>query len=67
MAVLKVGVGEFRHNVKHEGKVWEEWPLTTFHDLRHSFGTSLAMAGVPLPKIQKWRTIPTNSDRLETA
>jgi integrase len=54
MAVLRVGVGEFRYTVSREGKVWEKWPLTTFHDLRHSFGTSLAMAGVPLPKIQKW-------------
>lgn len=53
-AVLRADVGEFRYGVHRMGRVWEKWPKTTFHDLRHTFGTSLAMAGVPLPKIQKW-------------
>ena len=52
--VRKADVGEFYFDHEREGKVWARWPKTTFHDLRHSFGTSLAMAGVPLPKIQKW-------------
>lgn len=52
--VRKADVGEFRYNVEREGKVWEKWPKTTFHCLRHSFGSSLAMAGVTLPQIQKW-------------
>jgi integrase len=52
--VRKADVGEFRYDVKREGKVWPKWPKTTFHDLRHSFATSCAMAGVPIPTLKEW-------------
>lgn len=52
--VLRAGVGEFKINHEREGKIWQKWPLTTFHDLRHSFATACAMAGVPLRKLMEW-------------
>jgi integrase len=52
--VLRAGVGEFKINHEREGKIWPKWPLTTFHDLRHSFATACAMAGVPLRKLMEW-------------
>lgn len=52
--VRKADVGEFRYGVKREGKVWPKWPKTTFYDLRHSFATSCAMAGVPIPTLKEW-------------
>lgn len=50
--VLIAGVGEFDERMR-EGKM-RKWPLTTFHDLRHSFATTCAMAGVPLRKLMEW-------------
>jgi hypothetical protein len=52
--VLRAGVGEFKIDHEREGKIWPKWPLTTFHDLRHSFATACAMAGVPLRKLMEW-------------
>lgn len=50
--VRKAGVGEFELR-QREGKE-QLWPKTTFHDLRHSFATACAMAGVPIPTIKEW-------------
>lgn len=55
-------MGDFKLSHFREGKIWPKWPLTTFRDLRHSSGTALAMAGVPLPGIQKW----LGHERIET-
>jgi integrase len=30
------------------------WPLTTFNNLRHTFASSCAMAGVPLRTLMAW-------------
>lgn len=52
-AILRADVGEFDYEREREGEV-KKWPLTVFHDLRHSFATTCAMAGVPLPTLKVW-------------
>lgn len=38
--------------VRRAASEGETLPVVTFHGLRHTFGTRLAMQGVPIPKIQ---------------
>jgi integrase len=52
-AVGRAGVGQFEQIVRANGKV-EQRPLTRFHDLRHTFGTRMAAAGVPMRTLQEW-------------
>ena len=47
------GVGQFEEVTKPSGDV-ELRPLTRFHDLRHTFGTQCAAAGVPMRTLQEW-------------
>jgi integrase len=51
--VKRAGVGQFEEVVKPSGDV-ELRPLTRFHDLRHTFGTRMAAAGVPMRTLQEW-------------
>jgi integrase len=51
-AVGRAGVGQFEQIVRANGKV-EQRPLTRFHDLRHTFGTRMAAAGVPMRTLQE--------------
>jgi integrase len=52
-AVKAAGVGRFAEVVRADGKT-EVRALTRFHDLRHSFGTSMAGVGVPMRTLQEW-------------
>ena len=52
-AVKVAGVGQFEEVKKPSGKT-ERKPLTRFHDLRHTFGTRMAGAGVPMRTLQEW-------------
>lgn len=52
-ALAHTGVGKFEE-VRGEGGEVELKPLTRFHDLRHTFGTHCASAGVPLRTLQEW-------------
>jgi integrase len=52
-AVKKANVGQFVEVTKPDGKA-EHKPLTRFHDLRHTFGTRMASAGVPMRTLQEW-------------
>jgi integrase len=51
-AIKRAGVGQFEEVVK-DGKT-ELRPLTRFPDLRHTFGTRMAAAGVPMRTLQEW-------------
>ncbi len=51
-AVKRAEVGQFKEVVK-DGKK-DRRPLTRFHDLRHTFGTRMAAAGVPMRTLQEW-------------
>jgi integrase len=52
-AIKRAGVGQFREVTQPNGKV-ELRPSTRFHDLRHTFGTRMAAAGVPMRTLQEW-------------
>jgi integrase len=52
-AVTRAGVGEFESVTKPGGQI-ERRGLTRFHDLRHTFGTRMAAAGVPMRTLQEW-------------
>lgn len=52
-AVLKADIGEFEDRKRKSGDI-ERFPLTRFHDLRHTFGTTCAAAGIPLRTLQEW-------------
>ena len=51
-AVARADVGEFESVTQPDGSV-ERRPLTRFHDLRHTFGTRMAAAGVPMRTLQE--------------
>lgn len=59
-AVARAGIGEFETRLRWRGtgknrrQVEVEVPLFTFHGLRHTFGTRMAAAGVPIRTIQEW-------------
>jgi integrase len=56
-AVKLADAGQFEEVVKKgkDGKNKTELrPLTRFHDLRHTFGTRMAAAGVPMRTLQEW-------------
>lgn len=51
---LKKGqIGRFDERKGRDGKV-RLVPVLTFHDLRHTFGTTCAAAGIPLRTIMEW-------------
>lgn len=52
-AVVRAEVGQFEDVVRANGKV-ERRALTRFHDLRHTFGTRMAAAGVAMRTLQEW-------------
>jgi len=52
-AVKRAEVGQFERVKGEDGKI-ELKPLTRFHDLRHTFGTRMAGAGVPMRTLQEW-------------
>jgi integrase len=53
-ARLKQGkIGRFEERKDKEGGV-RQAPVLTFHDLRHTFGTTCAAAGIPLRTIMEW-------------
>ncbi len=53
-AYLKKGkVGRFTEEKQKDGEV-KSVPVLTFHDLRHTFGTTCAAAGIPLRTIMEW-------------
>lgn len=53
-ASLKKGkIGRFEERKDKKGKV-KVVPVLTFHDLRHTFGTTCAAAGIPLRTIMEW-------------
>ncbi len=53
-AYLKKGkIGRFTEEKDEDGKV-KLVPVLTFHDLRHTFGTTCAAAGIPLRTIMEW-------------
>jgi integrase len=51
--VARAEVGQFEEVRRKNGTV-ERRPLTRFHDLRHTFGTRMAAAGVPMRTLQEW-------------
>ncbi|MGA8218118.1 MAG: site-specific integrase, partial [Solirubrobacterales bacterium] len=51
-ALAQAQVGQFGDK-RREGRVVRV-PLTRFHDLRHTFGTTCAAAGIPLRTIMEW-------------
>jgi integrase len=46
-------IGEFEER-KYKGGEVRVVPVLTFHDLRHTFGTTCAAAGIPLRTIMEW-------------
>ncbi len=53
-ACLRKGkIGRFEGKEGKDGKV-KVMPVLTFHDLRHTFGTTCAAAGIPLRTIMEW-------------
>jgi integrase len=52
-ALIRTEVGKFER-VEGEGGEVKLRPLTRFHDLRHTFGTHCAAAGVALRTLQEW-------------
>jgi integrase len=46
-------IGEFEERTYKGDKV-KTVPVLTFHDLRHTFGTTCAAAGIPLRTIMEW-------------
>jgi hypothetical protein len=52
VALRASGAGQFEETIRN-GKL-ERKPLTRFHDLRHTFGTRMAAAGVPMRSLQEW-------------
>jgi integrase len=52
-ALTRAGVGQFKQVLGKDGKPRRR-PMTRFHDLRHSYGTKMAAAGVPLRTLQEW-------------
>lgn len=60
--LVRANVGPFKPRIDREtGKLKIDAsgqpmrvPALTFHDLRHTFGTQMAAAGVPLKTIQEW-------------
>lgn len=60
-AVSRAKVGQFEPATDQQGNIKLEEdgnvalrPILTFHDLRHTFGTQMAAAGVPLRTLQAW-------------
>lgn len=59
-AVAAANVGEFETKLRWRGtgknrrQIEAEVPVFTFHGLRHTFGTRMAAAGVPIRTIQEW-------------
>jgi len=59
-AVATAKIGEFDTRLRWKGtgknrkRVEVEVPLFTFHGLRHTFGTRMAAAGVPIRTIMEW-------------
>lgn len=53
-ACLRKGeIGRFEEKKSKDGKI-KVVPVLTFHDLRHTFGTTCAAAGIPLRTIMEW-------------
>jgi integrase len=52
-AITVANVGRFEPVVRKDGEIVMR-PLTRFHDLRHTFGTRMAAAGVPMRTVQEW-------------
>jgi len=52
-ALTRAQVGEFEEIECADGKTVMR-AVTRFHDLRHTFGTAMAGAGVPMRTVQEW-------------
>lgn len=52
-AVKTAGVGKLEEILNEDGVI-DLKPLTRLYDLRHTFGTRCAAAGVPMRTLQEW-------------
>jgi integrase len=52
-AITVASVGRFEPVVRKDGEIVMRL-LTRFHDLRHTFDTRMAAAGVPMRAVQEW-------------